>query len=1092
MKINRLLVAAMLGLALPVGVSGVYAAEAPQASTQRALVTVTGTVLDSSGEPVIGATVREKGNLKNGTATDVDGRYTLRVPHGAKLEISYIGCQTADVAAGQGVTTTLKEDSNVLDELVVVGFGTQKRANLTGAVSTVDTKLLNDRPVNNVATALQGAVPGLNIGISSGSLETNPSINIRGNGTIGQGSSGSPLILIDGMEGDINTLNPQDVESVSVLKDAAAASIYGSRAPFGVILITTKKGTSGKATVNYQNSFRFQSLINKAEPMDSYSFATYFNEACANTPGKAPHFDQAWLQRIYDYREGLMPANEVLVNVNGKWYSPYDGPYGGNSNDNWFDEVYKDHNFGQEHNLSISGGNEKTTYYFSGNFSDQQGMINLGKDDKKMYSVHGKFRAELYKWMTMSYSGRWTRSDYERPSALVDDLYNRLCRQAWPIIPIRDNNGYYYDGPSPALALAEGGTDTNQTDRNIHQLDFIFKPLKGWDIHAELNYSVRSSTRHWDSLQTYNHDAEGNPYLCRTSSNVHEDYYKENFFNINLFSNYDFTVAEKNDFHVMLGFQTENMKQLGYGLQRNGILISSLPVVDLTNGLDYAGEEVTPSVNGYKNEWATAGFFGRINYSYDSRYLAEVNLRYDGTSRFRSDKRWILLPSASLGWNIANEAFWEDFRSVCDQLKLRASYGVLGNQNTTNWYQTYRVIGLGMSNGGWLQDNKKPNTASFPALISELLTWEKIYNWNVGLDFALFNNRLRGSADYFVRETKDMVGPAPELPATLGASVPATNNCDLRSNGWDFELEWNDRTSFGLGYGVKAVLSDSRIKITNYPNNPSKSLSNYIEGQYTGDIWGYETIGIAKTDEEMQEHLKTADQSSLGSNWAAGDIMYKNQNPYHEWTDENGVVHSEGDNTINSGAYTLDDHGDLKVIGNNNPRWRFSLDVTADYKGFDLRVYLQGVAKRDYWQGSQYFAGALGDIWWSCGLKPHSDYFRAEDIYDEISGETLPQNLDAYYARPMFDSWKNYQTQTRYLQNAAYIRLKNLQVGYTIPKNLTKKIGFEKIRVYFSGENLATGTKLSKLFDPETIGSGWGGCAYPLSRTYSFGINVTL
>ncbi|MDE6545925.1 MAG: SusC/RagA family TonB-linked outer membrane protein, partial [Paramuribaculum sp.] len=483
------------------------------------------------------------------------------------------------------------------------------------------------------------------------------------------------------------------------------------------------------------------------------------------------------------------------------------------------------------------------------------------------------------------------------------------------------------------------------------------------------------------------------------------------------------------------------------------------------------GSDITPSGNGSRNEWDNAGFFGRINYNYDGRYLVEGNIRYDGTSRFRQNRRWIWLPSASIGWNIARESFWSDYINACNQLKLRASYGILGNQNTTNWYQTYRVLGIGIGNGSWLQNGAMTNTVGFPGLVSEALTWEKVYSWNFGLDFGLFNNRLTGSLEYFIRNTKDMVGPAPELPATLGSSAPVTNNTELRSTGWDLEIAWNDRTSFGLNYGIRAVMSDYRRKITKYTNNPTNSLSNYITGEYLGQIWGYQTIGIAKTDEEMDNYLANVDQSAIGSNWAAGDIMYRDVN---------------GDGKIDSGASTLADHGDLTVIGNNTPRYQFSLDLTGEYKGFDLRLYFQGVMKRDYWQGSNYFWGAHGDLWHSTGLIQHLDYFRPEPSND------LDENLDSYYPRPIFNSDKNKQTQTRYLQDASYIRLKNLQVGYTLPAKITRKASIQKLRMYFSGENLWTGTHLSKLFDPETIGSGWGGLTYPLQCTYSFGFSITL
>ncbi len=1073
MNARKIFVAAMVAIGTGTLPVALLEATSITASAQQ-VAEISGTVYDSTGEPIIGATVMEKGT-SNGTATDIEGQFKLNCRRGATLVISYVGCQTAEVEAEPGMKVTLNDATSDLNELVVVGFGTQKKVNLTGSVSTVDTQLLNDRPVDNVALALQGAVPGLQINLSSGALDDTPSINIRGNGTIGDGSSGSPLVLIDGMEGDINTINPQDVESISVLKDAAAASIYGSRAPFGVILVTTKKGKTGKPQISYQNSFRWASPINMVHTMESLPFVCYFNDGCMNVPGWSPHFSGDHLQRIVDYYNGKI-TSVIPAGSNGYWE---DGYAAGNANVDWYGEVFKSSNFSQEHNISISGGTEKINYYVSGNFADHDGSLKIGENYKKSYNFTGRFSAQLFDWFRIGFSSRWNRQDFLRPATLTNNLYQTLGRQGWPTLPLRDDNGYYYDAPSPALGLAEGGKDTTQTDRNINQLELTFFPMKGWDIHAEFNYSVLSQTRHWDSLQRYNHDVDGNPYIYSRSSNVHEDYKKENFYNINIYSNYNWTIKEKNDFHVMLGFQTENMNQLAYGLQRNGILVDNLPVVDLTSGLDYDGNPVTPSVNGAKYAWDTAGFFGRINYNYESRYLAEFNLRYDGTSRFRSNRRWIWLPSASIGWNIANEKFWEDYSTVCDLLKLRASWGMLGNQNTDDWYQTYRVLSIGISSGSWLQNGLNTNTVGFPALVSESLGWEKVYNWNIGLDFGFLNGRLRGTAEYFVRSTKNMVGPAPELPATLGTSVPKTNNTDLRSNGWDFEISWNDRTSFGLGYGAKFVLSDSRIKITRYPNNPSQSLGSYITGQYTGDIWGYETLGIAKSDQEMQSYLAVVDQSQLGTNWAAGDIMYKDLN---------------GDGVINSGAYTLDDHGDLKKIGNSTPRWLFSLDLNADYKGFDIRVYFQGVGKRDYWQGSAYFWGISGNsFWWAQGLQQHADYFRNEDTWSVQNGYNNV-NLDSYFPRPVFESSKNTQTQTRYLQDASYIRLKNLQVGYSLPQKIVNKIGFQKIRFYFSAENLWTGTKLNSLFDPETIDdpNGWGGCTYPLSQTFSFGVNITI
>lgn len=1087
---------------------------AQSAVTSSQHITATGVISDAEG-PLIGASVREKGNPTNGIATDIDGKFSLSVPKGATIVISYVGMKDQEVTVnGQPLDIMMEPNSDMLDEVVVVGFGTQKKVNLTGSVSVADQKALKERPVASAAQALQGVVPGLQITTGSGKLGATPSIQIRGNGTIGDGSSGSPLILIDGMEGDINMLNPQDIESISVLKDAAAASIYGSRAPFGVILVTTKKGAEGKPTINYNNSFRFSSLINRPHTQDSYTFALSMNDFMTNS-NKAAYFNNDDIDRILAYQQGTLLNDQGVFDplytmaANGDyWKNPYDHD-GAWANTDWFDELYKKHSFSQEHNLSISGGKEKFNYYFSTNFLDQGGMMKLGDEDFKRYTITGKFNVDLYKWLSFGFSHRWVRQDYKRPSAMTwynsgngdlneedDVLYDNTGRQGWPILPMYDPNGNIYDAPSPANNLLNGGEARTQTDRNYTQLNLIFKPLKGWDIHAEFNYSTLAHRVHVDYQRLYNHKVDGSLYPTDggNSGRIIERNNSENFYNVNLFSNYDWTLNDKNDFHFMLGFQTEGMKQSKYLMERRGILNPDLPEIDLSTGLDGNGSAVTPMLRGGRYEWDTAGFFGRINYNYASRYLAEFNLRYDGTSRFRENRRWIWLPSVSLGWNIANESFWEDLTPVCNNLKLRGSYGILGNQNTNNWYQTYRVMNISMGSGGWLQNGSKPNTAGFPALISQLLTWEKIYNYNIGLDWGLFNNRLTGSFEWFIRDTKNMVGPAAELPDILGTDVPKTNNCDLRTHGWDLEIAWNDALACGFSYGARFVLSDARTKVTRYEGNLTNSLDGYIPGRYIDEIWGYETVGIAKSNDEMNAYLDGLDANytafhgtapaapregmkSIGSDLAAGDLMYADLN---------------GDGVIDWGANTIDNHGDKKLLGSKQPRYMFSLDLTAAYKGFDLRVFFQGVGKRDYFQNHNYFWGADGSEWWAQFLTQHADYFRDENSWSVANGYAEP-NLDSYYPRPVKDGGsKNRQVQSRYVQDASYIRLKNLQVGYTLPVKLTKKAGFENVRVYFSGENLWTGTHMSSLFDPETIGSPKGGSTMPMSRTYSFGISVTL
>ncbi len=1050
-------------------------------SSYAQTVKVEGKVIDAQGA-LPGVSIVAKGTT-NGTITDIDGAYKLDVSPDAILVYSFIGYTSVEIPVkdrqpSEGgvfkIDVTLANQAKNLDEVVVVGFGTQKKVNLTGAVASIDSKAIENRPVQNATQALQGMVTGLNIAQSNGSLESSPSINIRGVGTIGNSSS-SPLVMVDGMEGSLNAINPQDIESVSVLKDAAASAVYGSRAAFGVILVTTKRGKSGKLSLNYNNSFRSTSPVLRPQMMDSYTFAQYFNDAGQNG-GSAPHFSAEHLQRIQDYQNGTL-SNSIIPNPNNpkQWA---DGYAHGNANVDWYKEMFRSRTLSQEHNFSLSGGNEKTQVYLSGNYMGQQGMMRFNQDNFKRYGFTAKINSQLTDELAVNYSTRFIREDYNRPSQLTNSFYNDLGRQGWPTLPLYDPNGHLYSSPSPALGMRDGGQDRNQKDYLYQQLQLVYEPIKGWKTFGEVNYRTRNDFRHWDVLQTYNHDVAGSPILYGRNSEVYEYAYKENYFNANLYSEYSKTIGLKHFFKVMGGFQTEQNKFRDFNATRNGIIVPDLPTLNTTTGMDINGNPVAPVVAGQYNRWATAGFFGRINYDYDGKYLFEANLRYDGSSRFRSATRWTLFPSVSVGWNVAREKFWEDNIAFINTMKFRGSYGQLGNQkpseNNPQYYPTYQTMITGASNGAWLINGARPNTASAPLLISSGLTWETIKSYDVGLDFGMFNNRLTGSIDWFLRKTMNMMGPPPTLPSILGTAIPQTNNTDMKTSGFEFEVAWNDRLKNGLGYNLRFLLSDYQTTITRYPNETGSLASGmYRAGQKLGDIWGYETIGIAKTQEEMDAHLNAlpnGGQSAFGSQWAAGDIMYADLN---------------GDGKITEGGNTLGDPGDQKLIGNTTPRYTIGTEINLDWKGFDFRAFIQGVLKRDVWQGSYFFWGATDNIWWSTGLKQHADYFRAD------ANHALGANTDSYYPRPVFGSNKNQRTQTRYLQDASYLRLKNIQIGYTIPAAVTKKFAVQKLRFYISGENLFTKTNMAKMFDPETVDGGAGGSVYPLSKIYAAGLSLT-
>ena len=1033
-------------------------------------LTIKGVVTDSKNEPLVGATIKVKGTT-HGVATDLDGKFTLPgVAKTAVLEVSYVGMQSQSILVN-GQTQfkiSLKDNASQLSDVVVVGYGRQKKVNLTGAVSSVDSKQLAARPVQNVGQALQGMVPGLNfsVGNGGGGLENKMGFNIRGTNPTG-GSSSAPLVLIDGVEGDMTTLAPTDIENISVLKDASASSIYGSRAAYGVILITTKGGKEGKARINYNGNVRFSTATQLPEMMNSEMFANYFNRAAANA-GKAAPFNSDILKRIQDYRNGTISDQYKFGTEPNK--DEYWSKYGsGWANTEWFGYFYDKNVPSHEHNLSVSGGSKSINYYVSGGFMNQKGLLKVADDHHNRFNLTAKVNAQITKWLDLNYSLRWTREEYERPTYLSGLFFHNIIRR-WPTNAIKDPNGYIMPH-NEALQLIDGGRTKREDDYTNQQLTFVAHPIKGLTVRAENNFNTTTYFTHSEVFPIYWHDKDGKRIPAKWDdgkapghSSVGEQAQKVNYFSGRYFAEYAREWG-KHDFKVVGGLDLEVNKYRNVSGEKINLVTTEVPSINTATGDN-------PSLSGGYNHWSTMGMFARVNYAYDSRYLIEASVRRDGSSRFIGDKTWATFPSFSLGWNIANEKFFSGLKGTIDQLKLRGSWGALGNTNTNALYPWFQSITIGpastTSGGHWLLDGRRQTRTWSPGLVSNTLTWERVQSWNLGVDFSVLRNRLQGSFDYFVRDTKDVVGPPTPLTSLLGTAQPQSNNTELQSKGWELELRWRDQIK-DFRYGAKLVLSDNIVTVTKY-YNPTGTLSGWYSGRREGEIWGYTTLGIAQSDEEMKAHLATAKQSSLGNQWGAGDIMYANLN---------------GDGQVNSGSYTLDDHGDLSIIGNSSPRYNYSITLDAAWKGFDFSVMLQGVGKRDFFTNEPYFAGANHGQWQSTAFVEHWDFWRPE-------GDPLGANTGAYYPRVAFGAvGKNFQTQTRYLQDASYMRIKNMQLGYTLPKDLTSKFGVNSLRVYASVDNLATFTKLSKVFDPEGLGGGWGaGKLYPLQRTWSLGLNL--
>lgn len=1019
-----------------------------------------GVVTDTTGETVIGASVVVKGTT-NGTITGLDGDFSLSgVTKGSILVVSFVGYQNTEVKwNGQPLTIVLKEDTKVLDEVVVVGYGTQKKANLSGAVAAVDGKVLQDRPITNIGQGLQGVVPNLNITMNNGGAPgATSSFNIRGNTSL---NGGSPLVLVDNVQMDANLVNPDDIESISVLKDAASASIYGARAAYGVILITTKKGKkSDKPTVSLSATGYWQSPALTFHNVNSMQYLTMMDEAYQNDGGSGHYFKS----QVYQYAEDYF---------NGKYDSPvffdtaYDTyKYGYCGNTDWWDELYKT-SFSQIYTANISGGNDRTTYYASVSMNDQGGILKAGDDKYNKYNANVNISSNITKWLNVSAKIAHTYTDELHPTggttAMNSTAYSGLSSYSGmmkgdlsPLMPVKHPDGHYagqgsYTNP---VAIMEQGGNAQYKQNDLWMTGAVkITPIKGLVINADYtwNFYGKSSNQHVQNFYDYtavpgteNYYPWTNPSSVTVTNN--DDYYNA----FNAFAEYTFSLKEKHNFKVMVGYNQENKHKKYHYAGRKNLIVSSNPSLNLAYG-DMA-------MNGSETHWSVNGFFARINYDYKGKYLLELNGRYDGSSKFPHGDRYAFFPSASVAWRVSEEKFWEPIRGWFDNFKLRASYGSLGNQaldeSRYGNFPYLATYGINTKYGALL-NGTRPVAVSVPGLVSASFTWETVNQIDFGFDASFFGGRLNTSFDWYRRNTKDMLTAGQALPAVLGTSVPQENAADMKTVGWEVSLEWNDRLSNGFGYHIKGVLSDYQASITKF-SNPTKLLGTHYVGEKLNEIWGYVSNGLFQSDEDA----KAADQSYLsGGSWGAGDVKYEDLN---------------NDGKIDIGKNTLDDSGDRKIIGNSTPRYSYGITAGFDYKGFDFEMFWQGIGKRDYWLGGSQFWGFTDE--WCTPLTSSLDYW-TED------------NRDAYFPRLHHYGVNggNHQVSTRYLQNAAYLRLKNVVLGYTIPRSITEKVKISRLRVFVQGENLLTFTPLIDSYDPETLNN----MTYPINKKISVGLNLT-
>jgi TonB-linked SusC/RagA family outer membrane protein len=1031
---------------------------------------VSGQVRNSEGKPMAGVSVVVENG--NGATTDESGRYTLRdVPGNAILVFSYVGfiTQRIPVEKQSVVDVVLSESNTGLNEVVVVGYGTQKKINLTGAVDFISGEELQNRPAPTVSQLIQGVSPNLNIAISNrgGEPGSYNSWNLRGLGSIA--GSSSPLILIDGVESGIDDLDPETIESISVLKDASASAIYGSRAPFGVVLITTKRGQKNKVTkIQYNDNISWASPIRFPLMTDALTWAVATNQAYANS-GLAPYYPDEQIKRIKDYAAGTFKDE---YNVNNAPTSVWKGRAWGNANYDWPSILLRKNSLSQKHNISLTGGDDKTQYYVSAGFYDQGGLYTYGNDSYKRYNILANLNSKVTNWLSFDFGTKFSQTKTDYPLGIVGTArdYNfTSIFQFGPMTPM-----YNVDGTlqNPILvSMKDGGRDKTTNNDLWIRLGTTIEPLKGWKTTVTYNYDLGSSSNLQNPIPIPIELGTGQmSNIGFANSGSVEGMGNWNYYIFDALSSYEKTIGD-HYFKAMVGYEQELSNSRNLNGSRMNLISAQVPSINAATGASTLGSSAA--------HWATEAVFGRINYNFKEKYLVEFSGRYNGSSRFAPDSRWGFFPSVSAGYNISKENFWNPVQSYINNLKIRASYGSLGNQNVANYLYLSTVPVS--SNLNYIINNARPIYARVPGIISSTLTWETVTTTNVGLDAGFLTNRLGLTFDWYNRETTHMFGPSQDLPAILGTGAPYENNATLATKGFELSIDWKDQISTNLSYNAKLSLGNSKTTILKYNNNVNGQIDTWYEDKTYGDVWGLETDGLIQAEGE-----KMADQSYYYSKWGPGDMKYKDL---------------DGNNIINEGSRTLTDHGDLKVIANTQPRYNIGFSGGVNWKGLSIDMFWQGVLKRDF-APSNYANAFYG---FSAGGGTQTETYRNGTMLDywRPADETniFGPNTDAFFPKPYANSeyYKNTETQSRFVLNAAYVRLKNLQVGYTVPHNLAKKAYMQNARIYASVENLLTITKLPKTLDPETAFASdynYGGLenlafVYPLARRISFGINVT-
>ena len=1000
---------------------------------------VTGTVKNET-DPLMGVSVLVKGT-QSGAQTDINGNFGIQALKGNTLIFSFTGYMPQEVVISDRTTLniTLVANTTSLENVVVIGYGTKKKENLTGAISTVTSEVLQSKPIINTLAALQGEIPGTFIQRYSGQPGVEGyDLNVRGPSS--KNGAGSPLVLIDGVVGSLDLLNPADIESISVLKDAQA-SIYGARAAGGVFLVTTKRGKGGTPKITYSNNFAITKMTGMMKSPTNYQMAIMDNEANIHN-GAAPMYTPDMLQRILNN-----DPNPIPHPIYGGWMLFF-------TNTDWMKALLED-GFQQKHNLSVSGSTANTNYYLSGSFSDQRGVVRYANDNNKLYNLRLNYDYNLTKHLKLESKVSFD----EQHRTDIAGVGNWVIGEAifgMPNHPVYTSDGkkfFAQGGWSNAVAFAKEAPTSSFNTRNINTnfklIADLFDGLK-LNLQVGISNTLKNNTDMGKPVPLYQWDGTLAYYSIANpgQSWLEEQNSQNTFQNYTSYLQYNTKLAGLHSIDVMVGGSYEKNVFKNSTAGRYNIVSDNVWALNLGIGDMYS--------RGGAEHWAIGSFFSRVGYVYDDKYLLEANVRYDGSSRFQlSDKRWGVFPGVSVGWRISKESFFKNVNWV-NELKLRASYGKVGNQDGIGLYDFIQQISLGGAYpfGAGRQDP----AATLQGMVAYNRTWETVINKNIGIDATLFSNKLSFSFDYFIKRNKDMLISV-AYPSLLGATPSTSNAGELKTWGFETSAGWNDKIG-NVQYSIRLLVSDAQNKLVNLggANTYTLGMNNYREGYPINSYFAYVFDGVIRTQKELDDYKLLG---GVPSDIGIGDARFKDLN-------NDGKISLYGDKP--------GDDGDVKYVGNTAPRYSYGVNLGAKYKGFDIGIFFQGVGNRTLFRTGDY-------------SMPWSDWWRQPPAF--YYGQTWNKDRpDAPYPRLTHGSIRywNYQASTLQQINAAYIRLKNLQIGYTLPENIIRKILLSRARIYFSGQDLWEAHHVKGGWDPES--ADWGG-NYPFQRYYSFGIDIT-